>query len=809
MKVNTILSVILISILVVHSSFAKINPNGATVNIEENTILFADPPVLKITRDDHVATVEMDFDENAGHGGNLWTVGLDGTDPVGYLVRWWPDASESSNVIAELGCVNEKSLGTTVIATAEDPHEMVSANPIVQIQPLANDVLYHLKVAKLNSKGEICSAFTELTFQGGDGSRVNALRSELTFFDDFNLPQGPADELKWNNAMTPQTDPRFNLFFVNKQCHTHTLAGTLNGGAGDKSQVAQRARKPILIEEGVRRKIVFDMDGIFSPRSVWYLDLNPVKTDLTGHMSFFDSDGDTGLPADVFRIKSKGHEIFVHLINEAGEVYNVESVDLSDYGRALSTNVRRFFDVRLGTDGVEIFVDGTSVLSASFEPGSFKAGKYDLLWSTIGYNTSKDDNPYFLSHWDNFGFDGPNVEPYVVHNYVTRIAGTDLQKAHRNSGKEPVFTINVPDDIRPLSVGVTNEVYLVWTYMKNDFSTFSIQAGDYFTFNGQSFPLPMGANNSTDPDLVNYAGSTISNRIKIGEVESDGNSIVNVGDNLIQFFATNTGIVNVHLEVICPEDAVPPHYTRPSEIHPFVFHHDLPKLGVPAKIVRVDDEQPVKQGDGSLLGPVVSDSMKVEFLAGNTSWAGWAPHRLNIPSQSAEMWSVGSTNGIRKVELFIKPVGMDSLAPVSLDSVRTDSDGPAPQVRYSFTVDSKGLANGNYELFLQATDSKGVKSHPAYDGIGFKWDAQEFSGGYYPVIIEIHNEEPSEFVFQGLADDQWSTSESWNSGIRPPKWYNGNILINSNCVVGGEMQIELGASGVLTINEGYNLVLRK
>ena len=56
-----------------------------------------------------------------------------------------------------------------------------------------------------------------MTFMGGDPIRVNSLRDAMTFFDDFNLPEGPADERNWNNAMTPQTDPRFNLFFINAQ----------------------------------------------------------------------------------------------------------------------------------------------------------------------------------------------------------------------------------------------------------------------------------------------------------------------------------------------------------------------------------------------------------------------------------------------------------------------------------------------------------------------------------------------------------------------------------------------------------------
>ena len=50
------------------------------------------------------------------------------------------------------------------------------------------------------------------------------------------------------------------------------------------------------------------------------------------------------------------------------------------------------------------------------------------------------DSPYFLSHWDNFGFDGPDVEPYIVHNYVSRIDSTDYQKSQDYNEEYPVYT---------------------------------------------------------------------------------------------------------------------------------------------------------------------------------------------------------------------------------------------------------------------------------------------------------------------------------------------------------------------------------
>ena len=44
-----------------------------------------------------------------------------------------------------------------------------------------------------------------------------------------------------------------------------------------------------------------------------------------------------------------------------------------------------------------------------------------------------------------------------MHNYVTRIAGTDYQKANRNNGDFPTFTVNIPDDLKPTQSGVSAE----------------------------------------------------------------------------------------------------------------------------------------------------------------------------------------------------------------------------------------------------------------------------------------------------------------------------------------------------------------
>ena len=69
----------------------------------------ADAPVVVIKRDDHVATIEMDFDPSNAY--QLWDVGDDGVDPIGYLVQWWPDAAEVPGLVAECGCATDQTTG--------------------------------------------------------------------------------------------------------------------------------------------------------------------------------------------------------------------------------------------------------------------------------------------------------------------------------------------------------------------------------------------------------------------------------------------------------------------------------------------------------------------------------------------------------------------------------------------------------------------------------------------------------------------------------------------------------------------------
>ena len=72
-------------------------------------------------------------------------------------------------------------------------------------------------------------------------------------------------------------------------------------------------------------------------------------------------------------------------------------------------------------------------------------------------------------------------------------------------------------------------------------------------------------------------------------------------------------------------------------------------------------------------------------------------------------------------------------------AIDTARDVPAPQGRYTRPFDTRGFANGDYEIFVQATAPSGLKSHPSYGNETYLWDAADLSGAYYPIQIRIQN----------------------------------------------------------------------
>lgn len=728
-------------------------------------------PVLAVLRDDRVATVEMDY--NAEQPSlQFWNMSGDPADDAGFLVQWWPvnppagAFGKGRSIVGNEGdsCLNPAHLNAPSglpgkVNPPPGGRWLVTANRRVQLQPLENGLAYVVRVERLNALGQISSLPAQQQFAGGDPGRVDQLRATLTHFDDFNLPLGAVDERLWSNAAMVSTDPRYNQFFINDQFHVHSLNGTRVDNTGDKSQTAQRFRKRMRVESGVRRRVVFDMDSPLSPRSVWYLDFNPVPTELTGHASFFDGEGDTGLPAGVLRVRMGGQQLSISMIDAMGASHHIAGVDMAEEGREAVPNVRRAFDLRVGTDRIEVRIDGRVVLdtpylgSESGQTYTLAAGDYELLWVAFGYHTVKDGVPYYLVHWDNFGFDGPLVDSTVVHDYVTRIRGTDYQKAHRDGsggGTRPTFTIPIPDDLRPTRADITAEAWLVATYQMGDYSMLSVLPTDTVRINGgPTVPMQLPQNNSNNPALnpSQTWGIPYTARVKVATLTQASSAPLVVGANHFQFDAANVGLLNVHLEVHYPAGSQPA-YTRPSLIHPFPLHAELPRFGAPARIHHVGDTgvelvHVLPAADlppGAASRIAVSGLVDLDMEVGNSSWnSGWAPQWMNVPAQSIEVWSTGGTAGTAKLEVFLRPVGTTAPPGQRVIALDTAADAPAPQGRYKLPFDSRAYPDGDYDLFLQTTSPAGLKSHPSYGDEIHTFGSEGLSGAYRPVRIRIDN----------------------------------------------------------------------
>lgn len=678
-------------------------------------------PAVRVLRDDRVATLELDY-----VAGNPWTpfdLGSDLLGAVGYRVQWWPLHDPSA------------------IASK------VSSLRRVQIQPLSNYVRTVVRVEKVNRLGQIVGQPTSGVFHGGSSARVDTLRTSMTcFFDDFDRPEGLPDERKWNTAFSKVNDPDLQAFFINPQFHAHTAVGTPVNGAGDRGQTVHRVRERLRIGAGDTRRLVFDLDGLgIEGRTVWYLDLHAVLTDITSHFSIDGGLGFGGHPSPGLRLRLAGQEISLWGLNAAGEQILLERNASLDWdGVQTFPNVRRAFTVDVSETNASVSIDGLEVLNTSLGIHALNPGDYTVHWMGFGYNTLKVNTPYFLLHWDNFGFDGP-VSADVVHNYRTQVAGTDFGLS---TNFAPVTRgIAIPDALAPTSVGVQGVATLHFTRQMDTHAPSAWDAADSVTVGGVSYPLPQPlsvASPTLGMSQLISANSPYSTSIVLGTLPfggTGGTAPLVTGMNPVTFRASQCGFLNVHIELRYPNGSAPS-YSPPESMHSVPVHHDFPPVGPSARISHIGTVE-VEHWRDHLNDPAVfraqvSGVVPVRVLVNADTFT--APETLRSNFVSPMLAALGENPGIEWVELRLRPAGAGPGQAISLGVLSTDADCPAPQVVHTFAFDSQAVPNGLYELHLHALDARGVASLPAYSGAGeAAGSAAQLNGFAFPLHIEITN----------------------------------------------------------------------
>jgi hypothetical protein len=90
------------------------------------------------------------------------------------------------------------------------------------------------------------------------------------------------------------------------------------------------------------------------------------------------------LPAGVLHLRSQHQTFSVHIIDPQGASRQGASVDMEELGLQAVSNVRRSFDLRVGTIGIQVFIDGASVINASYRHVHAAAGRLRVLWVAFG-----------------------------------------------------------------------------------------------------------------------------------------------------------------------------------------------------------------------------------------------------------------------------------------------------------------------------------------------------------------------------------------------------------------------------------------
>lgn len=613
----------------------------------------------------------------------------------------------------------------------------LTVNRSFQLQPLTPGTTYIARVYAISAYGEL-SLPSETIMTAHDATRVNGMRTRLNgFFDDFNSPAGAFDELKWNQAYSGCVAEGTGGQHINTQFHGHNLLST----AGcDRGVAVSRARKIFDITDRTGL-IEFDLDGAKGSRQFWYLDLSPVdlqwgrKRDLSGHVSLGDS-GNAADPMGLLRIVQSGHSVSLQLADETGVLFTLDDQyqngacgsDLrfcsnaqGGYNLLPQTNVRHHWKIMMSQTHISIFIEDVLVVDASLAQLNWPQGlpwsRMQIAWIYFSYNTAKENIVRGLLHWDNFGFDAPQISEQnetVIHNYSDGEIGpqnyvTNNCCAPRSQLSEPLLIqIPIPDPVVSTDAGLPLKAELMFTLQGN----YNWTQTDHVLVNGHHYSMPQ-------PQAAGMSGADLIGSIipYSASIDIDPSVIIS-GDNLLSFYLNNIAVFNAHIELTFPQEMAPS-FTQPIDI--FGYEDYLPKI--------MPNPGPI--GTGILIDKIAGiPSYQYEALDDRS-------YRLNEPvsgmvafdvrgNSKAQMLAWGRLTGMTHYQIWLDGVPGEV--------IKVNEHSPSPAFLHQNNMwNTTGLCNGEHTIFVKSFTPNGVPSFFDY------FLAHSQMGEYRPVRVTTDN----------------------------------------------------------------------
>lgn len=639
------------------------------------------PDKVVATPDDNTAQIQW--------GGPLTS---NGDDVAGYRVCWGPKG--------------------------QDPiYGVLTTHRVTQLFGVQNGAEFEAYVQSVDGMGNASKPSDPITFTG-DNTRVEALRQKMTgFFDDFNLKDdSPLNDLKWNTAYATCNDATVNGAFV-QDLHAVNMIGNHSYLPGskwgcDRDQNINRTRA-VFDFSGREGLITFDFDGSDGDRNTWYVDVFPWEgndtdlVDITSHVTF---DPGVGHPGRFLRFSQAGNVFLINRFDDKGKPGKIWKAETGFMYPDIATvpTVMRHWELRVSKDKdtASITINGIKVMEATDLGLDFDKGI--VTWDQFNYNPAKIGRPWVMFSFDNFGFDGPQLQP-IVHNYKVNLLGDDAVKlggANPDGKTSGTTTIPIPDDI-----GNAKSAKFYYTISNNGYRH---EDTDTFTINGTEFKIPV----PTSPTGITTAASDnplIDDFRGFATVADIPPSILVPGDNTIEWHAAQTQVRNLHIELNYDGDA--PKYTQPVDA--------LPAPAVPQTVIIGPSMIVGRVGD--IIDNLFSDN---SFRVHPQPASGKIQIALKLDNIRPVLAS-GRNLGIVKAELLIdqKVVG----------TIMTNAASPAPQNDdLAFDVDTTTLSNGMHEVFGVAYDAAGTKGRPMYN------DPERDENGLYPenyapIMINVSN----------------------------------------------------------------------